>query len=65
MPYDARGIPLEVRVARNIAAIATVLALHNAQAPQRAIRCDWPDAAGVQRAGLGAFLHPARGSPGG
>jgi hypothetical protein len=62
VPYDAQGIPLEVRVARNCAAIAAVLELHNTATPQRAIRCNWPDAASVRLAGLGAFLQPARES---
>jgi len=59
VPYDARGVPLEVRVARNCATISAVLELHNTATPQRAIRCSWPDAASVRLAGLGAFLQPA------
>jgi hypothetical protein len=58
VPYGSGGIPLESRVARNLATIAVIVGLHGDRYPERSVRYRLPGPDVVQREGVGAFLSP-------
>jgi len=57
MPYDERGIPLEIRVARHLAGIRAILEIYNADSGAHTILLDGlPEPGNLQEKGLGFFL---------
>ncbi len=70
IPYDAGGVAIEVRIARNLDAIAAILDAYNESAPETRIRLGgWPTSDQLRSGGLGVFLGRAGivgdGHPGG
>lgn len=61
MPYDADGLPIELRVTRHLEAVAAILEAHNLLDPERPLLADgWPGREALMAEGVGAFL----GGPG-
>ncbi len=61
VPFDEEGIPLNVRVARHLAAIQAVVSSYNLLTPEKEVVIEnspLPDE--VLAKGVGAFLHPPR-----
>ena len=59
MPYDESGVPVDGRVARQLAAVRAVLEAHNAERPDAAVRLGGvPAAEAIRSEGLGAHLAP-------
>lgn len=57
--YDENGIPLEVRVARHVAALGALLVSWEEMFPEKAIHVSgWPAWNNILARGIGAFLHP-------
>lgn len=57
VPFDEAGIPIEVRVARNLAAIAAIVAAFNDLVPDRAITAGgWPAPQELMAGRLGDYL---------
>jgi transposase len=59
VPFDEKGIPLQGRVARHVAALQALLSSWAELYPLKPLEVQgWPSAEAVAAAGIGPFLHP-------
>ncbi len=59
VPYGEEGIPLNLRVARHVAAVMALLASLEALEPEKAVRLEnLPSPQEILEKGVGTFLHP-------
>ncbi len=57
VPFDEDGIPIERRIARNLAAFRAIIEAYNILEPERIISVGgWPDPADLMENGLGNYL---------
>ena len=65
VPFDENGIPVERRIARNLAAISAILDAYNMTNPARPILIGgWPAPRDLMEKGLGSYLSGPKGDAG-